>query len=270
VPIAGGAGDGHDLFFLSYEKILAEDTDDASDVYRYDDESEALLCLSCAGNGPFNTSIAPRVTGESLPDYAEFSPPVSDDGTTAAFVTPEALTGDDTNQGGALFCSTAKSSEIHGCDVYAWHEEGGGGTSLSLVTGGTEDLGIIGGGGRLAGVSADGRSILFITQAQLVASDRNNANDLYSARLGGGFPALSGVTSCGDSDQCQGPTASTETPASAASPGSASFSGPGNEATPKPCAKGKVRRHGKCVSKRRSHRHKHHQKRASNNRGGNR
>ncbi len=63
-------------------------------------------------------------------------------------------------------------------------------------------------------------------------------------------------------DACQGPLA----PAPVLNnPSSSSFSGAGNvsEPTPKPrCAKGKVRRHGRCVKQRKRIKHRHHKRAA--------
>lgn len=249
------SGDGRFLVFTSFARLTAEDTDEAKDVYRYDDLSETMLCLSCAGNGPFDAVISPRPVN-SRPDQARFALPASADVSTVVFATAEALLPEDANVGVNHDC-TVNANDIRGCDVYAWQQGG-----LSLISGGTEGFGVdrsI----RMGGISADGRNIFFTTQAQLVADDTNNATDLYDARIGGGFPASGASVPCAGNEECQGPT---QAGPLASQPGSATFAGPGNPAAPQPCRKGFVRRGGKCVKK--PHHKKHH--RANRNTGGKR
>jgi hypothetical protein len=57
-----------------------------------------------------------------------------------------------------------------------------------------------------AGISRDGRSVMFATNATLVSADQDGeGRDLYAARLGGGFPATE-ITRC-DSVSCPLPAA---------------------------------------------------------------
>jgi hypothetical protein len=259
LPVAGDAGDGRYLLFTSFAKLVSADSDDAKDLYRYDDQSGQLVCLTCAGNGPFHVFLTDRPTN-ARSDYAEATSTASADVSTVIFTTAEALLPADENQGQNPDCND--SIDVHGCDVYAWQAPGvegcaestatpsraylaADGGCLSLITGGTEALSVA---AARAAVSLDGRNVFFVTRAQLVAADTNNADDLYDARVGGGFPARPAAASCAGSEQCQG-SGSGGPGAAPSSPGSATFSGPGNEAAPRPCPKGKVRKHGKCLKK---------------------
>lgn len=112
-------------------------------------------------------------------------------------------------------------------------------------------------------ISVDGQDVFFVTQAPLVGSDTNNGGyDLYDARIGGGFPQAEVVQPCEGEESCQGLSPS---PPLAGSVASSNFGGPGNVKPPKPCKKGQVRKHGKCVKK--SAKRKKHHKRAGDKRG---
>jgi hypothetical protein len=111
--------------------------------------------------------------------------------------------------------------------------------------------------------SPSGDDVFVATHDALVPN--RNAGDymLYDARVGGGFP-LSPQGCTGAS--CQGQAAP---PPDATPPSSSALKGAGNprQAKVRPCGKGKVRKHGKCVKKKmhkkkhaRSHSHNGHSK----------
>jgi hypothetical protein len=117
--------------------------------------------------------------------------------------------------------------------------------------------------------SETGDDVFFLTASRLAAGDVDGALDLYDAHVCSAgspcfAPAAPPVTPCeGESCQPAG-TAPIE-----ATPGTSTFVGPANS-KPK-CAKGKVRKHGKCVAKK-SKKQKHHKRskkrHAKVNRGG--
>jgi hypothetical protein len=269
VPMTDGSGggDGHILLFASFAKLAAVDLDDAKDLYRFDDSLGQMVCLSCAGeggsgNGSFDVSITARNVLVSRPDYAEQAAIASADASTVVFATAEKLDDDDVSPGVNLTC-TANASDVQGCDVYAWHNG-----SIELITGGTEGVGISAPSLSPAAVSADGRDVFFVTRAPLVASDTNSADDLYDARIGGGFPAEQNRIECVGTEECQGSPLPPPVPATPASP---SFQGSGNVPPPPPtCKKGQVRRNGKCVKKKKAKHRRSQKQRAHNRQGANR
>ncbi len=153
------------------------------------------------------------------------------------------------------------SDRNHVNDVYEWEAEGKGSCAEEAVAGGC--LYLISGGAEGAEPSwfgdADpaGENVFFFTSQSLVAQDRDALVDVYDARVGGGIAAQEATPSV----PCEGEAgchSAAPAPPGSPSPGTSSFTGPGN---PKPaapsCPKGKVRKKGRCVAKHRKH-HKDH------------
>jgi hypothetical protein len=248
--------DGRYLVFLTHTPLLATDTDEALDLYRYDVESEELTRVSTGltgvgGNGPFDVRINnPPLTLVGEAHHTNTA--ISDDGQKAVFSTPEPLSPVDGNDAN---------------DVYLWTP-----TGVSLITTGSvgggeaENGGFSVNGTGSGAISSSGSDIFFATAGKLVASDGDQSGDVYDARVDGGFtnppPACSG-------EACQSPA---PTPPTLKSPGSGQPSS-GNPTQPKPCPKGKIRKHGKCVKKstKKHHHNKSHKNKrtASHGRGGN-
>jgi hypothetical protein len=80
--------------------------------------------------------------------------------------------------------------------------------------------------------SENGNDVFFLTVAQLSHADTDSANDVYDARVGGGFPEPSAPPAC-EGDACQSPVSAPEDQ----TPGSLTYSGPGN---PSPSSTGIV------------------------------
>jgi len=243
----GEDGDGHFLLFTTTAKLLAEDTDSRKDLYRYDDESGDLDCISCMGEGNFDVKIAERPTEASWADYSQHARPASADVSTVVFTTAEDLSDEDLN--GAN-------------DAYRWQEG-----LLSLVSAGSGEAGVQG-STRESGISADGKNVFFVTRTPMVGADVNNGLDLYDARVGGVFAEAPPPPHCTKADACQGPPPPPPPPVT---PSTGSFNGAGNVKPPKKCKKGFVRKKGKCVKKHKPARHKNKggkgKKRANDNRG---
>jgi hypothetical protein len=170
---------------------------------------------------------------------------ITEDGSRIVFISAEPL-------------SAAAGNGV--ANAYEWHEENAsGGGSVSLVSTGSSDAPV-----GQAIISATGRDIFFTTTQGLVSQDTDGQQDIYDARLGGGFPEPPSLPQPCSGDACQGPLTN---PAPLLVPGSISQA-PGANVPPsavapptvphKPgvkCAKGKGSSRGRCV-KRKSKRRK--------------
>jgi hypothetical protein len=105
---------------------------------------------------------------------------------------------------------------------------------------------------QLVGAAGDGEGVLFLTADSLVPQDGNTQVSLYDARIDGGFPAPPLVPGC-TSEACRGAASAAPTSPTV---GSVTQHGSGNEQPARKCRKGKVRRRGKCVAKKHTHRHR--------------
>jgi hypothetical protein len=237
-------GDGHVLLFESKAELGENDADGRHlDVYRYDANAETLACLSCApassasepDEAPFD--VDPR--GDRTPlgtDFAESHRWVSEDGEGVGFMTPERLLPGDVDSAP---------------DFYLWRQG-----SLARLPGKPFLVGTPG-----PYLSHDGSTVAFATATPLLPQDGDVSADIYVARAGGGYPNPPAPRICqpdNPSNDCQ----QAETPPQAPKTASEA-TGPGNP-KPHPCAKGKVRRSGRCVAKHKRHAHKRHRTRQAN------
>lgn len=244
-------GDGHVLVFGSQAPLTAGDTDGGMrDDFRYDSDTGELVRVTRAmaggsDNGPFDVAI--HSNGETYGgNSAQVNRWVSEDGNVIAFDSAENLTpGGDGAQhhfiwrSGALFRLAGAFGSRAGFDA--------------------------------AAVSQSGNEVAFVTYARLTPEDGDTAQDVYVARVDGGFPP-SPVASVCEGEACQGPP-TPGVPSSQAA--STTVSGQGNAKPQKvrSCGKGKrrVKRHGKvqCVKKKKHHaKRRHHAKRAVHKSGG--
>jgi len=180
---AAVSSDGRVLAFATAAPLLGSDTDAQIDVYRYDAQLGSLQQVSLGedgrGNGPFDVSFAALGSLNSLQQRGMRY--MSADGRRILFVTSEPLVAEDVN-------TTP--------DVYEWADG-----TLGLVSSGAGDATVA-----YRGLSADGSSAFFSTDESLVPADRNGGDeDLYDARLGGGFPAAPPAPPPCSDDACQGP-----------------------------------------------------------------
>ena len=190
--------DGRYLVFNTANRLLASDTDEAADVYRYDADTGALLRLSTdtdgsGGNEPGAEAVAGLGFGSQHPHYT-----MTDDASTVIFETSEALSPTDTD--GVT-------------DAYAWHDG-----QVSLISNG---------GGVPLGISSSGQDIFFLTGQPLTPGDSGVEGDIYDARVGGGFPVTTPAPCSGEA--CQGSVTLQPQPPGASA--SAAFNGPGNPRT---------------------------------------
>lgn len=231
-----------------YENLDATSGQPVAEVYLYDAAEGQLRCVSCnptesrpAAGSTEGVLAAARVQGwESLLHAPRI---LSEDGTRVFFESHEALVTRDTN-------ST--------WDVYQWEDLGKGTCTVgshtfSSASGGCVDLLSSGESpGKSVFLDADltGDNAFFSTQGSLAGADYG-LNDVYVARVGGGFPERTRRPAC-EGEACQSPPPAPP----AVTPASEAFKGAGGKAG-KPnrrCRKGKRRvvRKGRarCVPKR--------------------
>lgn len=235
VPVTGkdvlGAeigGDGHVLVFESFAALTADDKDGLRrDAFAYDGDLGTLRCVSCGDNegAADDFDIAERTMSTiPMPHFAERNRWADEAGEAIVFATAEALVPGD--EDGAE-------------NPYLWH----GGELVRLP------------GERVPGtqpprsnVAADGQQVAFQTATPLVPQDGDTAEDVYVARVDGGFPPSAVVPPCVGELGCQGVPA---LPPPSSLPASEA---PATSSKPK-CPKGTrpVKRKGKvrCVVRRR-------------------
>ncbi|MGN6201344.1 MAG: hypothetical protein ACTHNY_02940, partial [Solirubrobacterales bacterium] len=184
--------DGTALVFESRGQLTSDDGDNYTDIYRYDDLDNGLICVSCS------TSAA--AIGEArLQEVHLIGPPIvihnlSADGSRVFFETPDSLVSADINNG------------VN--DVYEWQELGGGGGSIDLISSG-KSLGYPLPQGwespfaplpnLLLGVTPDASDVFFTAKEALVpGAAENGTQAIYDARVGGGFPSPAMSTPCAE------------------------------------------------------------------------
>jgi hypothetical protein len=177
------SADGKRALFVTKAQLLGADTDSSGDAYLYDADSETLVRIStgpAGGNGASPASIeAPTPLNRHEYEYGDLRQyyAITASGDRAFFMTDESLVPEDTN---GVF------------DVYEWWNG-----QASLVTPGGQPL-----KSEFGGISRDGRSLMFATNASLVPADVDGeGRDIYLARLDGGFPRPAGSLPC-DASSC--------------------------------------------------------------------
>ncbi len=232
---------GEFLVFPSTQNITGYNSGGQQELYRYDAEDGGIACVSCNPNGSLPASGARFTRSAVNLDNPAGAPPdpISENGEYVFFDTKESLLPQDTN--GKI-------------DVYEWHD--GSISSISTGQSSSDDFFLDSSSyvNAKEGETVEGGDVFFGTHSQLVAADKDEQGDLYDARIDGGFPQPAGAAPC-EGDACDNPP-----PAPIdATPGSLTFSGPGDSFSEAPspptktttktvkCAKGKKLNHGKCV-----------------------
>ena len=236
------SADGTKLLFTSKLPLTEYDNTDLkaktpdAEVFLYDSSGAgSLTCVSC--NPTNGRPIGPSSIPGSVPNGTA-------EGSTNAYK-PRALSAN----GRRVFFDSRDALGLadtnNSPDVYEWEAQGEGGCTRA---GGCVNLisdGRTAGGATFIDASADGSDAFFLTAGSLVKADPG-AQDLYDARVGGGFPEASEPLAC-EGDACQ------PLPSPPVDPTLTTLlTGPGNPPVRFPktkCPKGKVKHKGKCVKK---------------------
>jgi hypothetical protein len=175
--------DGTRALFLTQAQLVGTDTDSQRDAYLYDADAKTVTLVSrgpSGGNASLPVSIeAPTPLNNHEFEYGNVRPYYAIDaaGDRVFFQTEEQLVPEDTN---GRF------------DVYEWVNG-----AVGLISPGNQPL-----KSDFAGISRDGRSAVFATNAALVPADQDGeSRDLYVARIGGGFPEAASPPEC-DTNGC--------------------------------------------------------------------
>jgi len=182
--VGGISADGSRLVFQTRTALAGANLGlNRTAVYRYDATSDTVSCLSCPPDGSVaadDATVTSSDPGIASTPGANPSRVITDDGRLAVFETANALLPEDQN--------TLS-------DVYGYDDDG-----LRLISGGTPD-----GEAHGIDVSADGRDVFFVTNASLAPDDIDHGyRDVYTARIGGGFPPVEVPCSA---DTCDRPDA---------------------------------------------------------------
>jgi hypothetical protein len=169
------SADGRYALLSTNAALTPGDTDERTDLYRYDAENGTIAPVSvegpAEGDGPFDAVTTPEFFAETAPSQPYRAMP--EDGSRIFFSTEERLVPQDHNE--AL-------------DVYEWANG-----NLGLISSGEGDRPDV-----YLGSTPDGRSVLFRTSATLLPADRDGGEmDFYEARIGGGFPEAAVAEGCG-------------------------------------------------------------------------
>jgi hypothetical protein len=176
--------DGGVLVFLSAGDLTGQNPwEEFKEVYRYSVARNTLTCLSCTAPGirPTGDANFGETPGGTY-DPPGLSSSMSEDGSRVFFDSPDSLVPTDTN--GAAPPS-AKFGTPTSMDVYEWSVAGG----VGLISSGQSSN-----PSTLQGTTPSGDDVLFTTTAQLVSQGVDGGfENVYDARVGGGFPAASGA-----------------------------------------------------------------------------
>lgn len=236
--------DGTRLAFLATDGLGLTGYDHGgwAEFYVYDANTGKLACASCEPSGARaigNARLTMRTNDGAATTTNHIPHPLSDDGRSLFFSSPEALDPADVN--GRM-------------DAYEYDVESGRAHLLSSGRSSAPSY--------FMDASASGDDAFILTQERLTGWDRDENYDVYDARVGGGFPEPVPAAECAG-DSCQPGRGSVVRQTQA---GTERFAGagdgPGKLARPRGarrCRRGfhrkRVRGHSRCVRLRRHARH---------------
>ncbi len=241
--------DGHFLLFTSYGDLTAEDTSTVRQVFQYDAQTGALVRVSIGQDGFDNDGNTEAGAATIVtPQYNEagasqgwtrggaLARNMSDTGSYVFFQSPVGLTPQALNDiVTAEYTSTSGETVTdYAQNVYEYHEG-----RVYLISDGQDASARAGGSSavELIGTDGSGEDVFFTTDDRLVPQDTAaQEENVYDARIGGGFPVASVPSEC-QGEPCQGVQGASPT---FGPPSSVTFSGAGNLAPP-PSAKPKTK-----------------------------
>ena len=214
--------DGRFLLFFSFAHLTADDTSGVQQLFEYDSQTGGMVRVSrgqlavggsecaqtkkieerfnCDGNTS-SEALAPLPQGEG---YTNRARPVTIENNTTV-----------SNDGSYVFFASANplvpGATLGLRSVYEYHDG-----NVYLVSDGQN--------AELLGSDAPGGNVFFTTADRLVGQDADNQQDIYDARLEGGFPGPAIPAGC-SGESCQGSSAA---PPGLSFAGSASVPGGGN------------------------------------------
>ena len=197
-----------------FNNIDANNGSPDQEIYLYDATTASLVCASCnaAHHQPIGPSTLDSVEGGVLGGggmYLQHN--LSDDGSRVFFDSGDSLLPTDTN--GKI-------------DVYEYEN----GHDFLLTSGTSDDDSIF------YDASSNGNDVFFATRDQLVAQDIDGQQDIYDARVDGGFPAPSPLPPC-VANECHTGTTPPPPPTIA----TITFVGPGNQKSKSSKSRSKAR-----------------------------
>ena len=145
------------------------------ELYRYASTTDSIVCVSCADGAPMDDAMFARAalgTPASMPPR-----PISENGEDVFFDSASALV------------PQATPGRAH---VYEWHNG-----TISLISSLADP-----GEAFFLGSSASGGDVFFSTHAQLTLQDTDVSDDIYDARVDGGFATVTPPACTGTG--CQG------------------------------------------------------------------
>lgn len=233
---------GSTLLFESRADLAGYEPKGHVEIYLYNTEAGSLACLSCnpteasAGGDASLQTIGIDSVEAPVSTLARV-PNLRPSGNRAFFESSEPLVVGDTD--GVQ-------------DVYEWEAQGVGSCDrpdgcVQLISSGESAR-----KNYLYSVSESGDDVFFLTSDILLPADHDQTPSIYDARVNGGFAEPLSVPCSGEGCNPVSPVPGLTTPVTGAL-------GPnGNLRKARRCAKGRVKRHGKCVKK-------HHPKRNRSN-----
>ncbi|HWP32536.1 MAG TPA: fibronectin type III domain-containing protein, partial [Solirubrobacterales bacterium] len=220
---------GKFMAFVTKTKIGAYENAGHAEMYRYDAQARALLCVSCKPDGSSPTSDVEASQNGAF---------MTEDG-RVFFSTEDALVPRDANG-------------IR--DVYEYV----GGRAQLITTGTGDNAGTSSTPIGLVGVSADGTDAFVSTYETLVGQDENGPFlKFYDARVNGGFPFNKPPAPCAAADECHGEGSSSPVAPTIGTGATLGAGGNVSEATPRKQAK---RRQAQCRRRRAQRRHRGHRR----------
>lgn len=228
LPLYGGypanrnaeiSADGRSFLFYSRENLTSYDAAGFVQIYLYDEDRGVVVCVSCNQSGvPTTDTVRGPTFVASGESQRRRTMPA--DGSKVYFDSRDQLVPEDRNS----WRRNAVGEPVDGSDVYEYDVASG---RLSLITSGASSADSF-----LVDVPPSGRDVFFATKESLLPQDVDRGGqDIYNARVGGGFPLPPSVPEPCRGDACQAPPTA---PPADSDAGSLTFEGPGDDMEPVP------------------------------------